>query len=120
MLTPYRNLGNLTPQETLYNQKFSRTRVRIENAFGLLEARFRQLRYNVDMHKVPKMSKFIIACCVLHNLCIKDYRPQQLIREAAEFVPENNANDEVHEVGLLERRLKQRGSDKRDRIRDTF
>ena len=119
LLTPYRNLGNLTPQQNLYNETLSRTRVRIENAFGLLQARFRQLRYGIDMHKVPKISKFIVACCVLHNLCINDPRPPQLEREAREIVQDNNA-DELHELRLRERQLKRRGERKRDRIQNNL
>ncbi|CAN7943555.1 unnamed protein product, partial [Ixodes hexagonus] len=45
LLTPYRNYRNFTPEETTYNLKLSQTRVRIENAFGLLKGRFRQLLY---------------------------------------------------------------------------
>lgn len=50
------------------------TRVLIENSFGLLKSRFRQL-LQVDIHDVDKITKFIISCCVLHNMCIdmEDY-----------------------------------------------
>lgn len=53
----------------MFNKKFFATRVLIENAFGLLKGRFRQL-IEINMHNVDKISKFIISCCVLHNLCI--------------------------------------------------
>ncbi|XP_036343532.1 putative nuclease HARBI1 [Rhagoletis pomonella] len=43
LLTPYGDYGNLTEHEKTYNYNFSQTRVRIENAFGLLKCRFRQL-----------------------------------------------------------------------------
>ncbi|XP_053968701.1 putative nuclease HARBI1 [Anastrepha ludens] len=69
LLTPYRDYGNLTEQEKRYNYKFSQTRVRIENAFGLLKCRFRQLM-RLDFHEVETTAKFILACCVLHNVCI--------------------------------------------------
>lgn len=36
LLTPYRNTGILTPEQRNYNYHLSATRVRIENAFGLL------------------------------------------------------------------------------------
>ncbi|CAN7977763.1 unnamed protein product, partial [Ixodes persulcatus] len=45
LLTPFRNYGKLVPDEVNYNLKLSQTRVRIENAFGLLKGRFRQLLY---------------------------------------------------------------------------
>lgn len=81
LLTPYKNLGLLTPEEINFNLKFSSTRVCIENAFGILKMRFRQLYYGVHMHKAKKITKFIICCCVLHNLCI----------DADDVVPFHNA-----------------------------
>jgi len=68
-LTPYS--GKLTPVQAHFNSHFCRARVRIENAFGLLKSRFRQLT-RFDMWSVMLMSKFIISCCVLHNLCIEE------------------------------------------------
>jgi len=47
----------------------SRTRVKIENAFGLLKQRFRQL-IQLDFVTVKRSANFIISCCVLHNICI--------------------------------------------------
>ncbi|KAG0441025.1 hypothetical protein HPB47_016068 [Ixodes persulcatus] len=63
------NYGKLVPDEVNYNLKLSQTRVRIENAFGLLKGRFRQLLY-LEFWSVNKATQFILACCVLHNLCI--------------------------------------------------
>nr|CAI5831434.1 unnamed protein product [Callosobruchus analis] len=40
-LTPYRDYGNMTPIQENYNYKFLKTRVLIENSFGLLKGRFR-------------------------------------------------------------------------------
>lgn len=73
LLTPYKNYGDLSPIQQIYNYKFSATRVRIENIFGILKGRFRQL-IKLEYHTVRKRSSFIIACCVLHNACIdNDY-----------------------------------------------
>lgn len=69
LLTPYKDYGALTDAERNYNYVFSSTRVLIENTFGILKSRFRQLSC-LDFHKVQKISKFILSCCVLHNLCI--------------------------------------------------
>ncbi|XP_017487316.1 PREDICTED: putative nuclease HARBI1 [Rhagoletis zephyria] len=60
LLTPYRDYGNLTETERKYNYKFFQTRVKIENAFGLLKCRFRQIM-RLDFHVEP-MGKFIVAC----------------------------------------------------------
>lgn len=54
-----------------YNLRHCQTRVKIENAFGLLKQRFRQL-IRIDFFSVERMCKFVMACCVLHNICIDD------------------------------------------------
>ncbi|KAK9688108.1 DDE superfamily endonuclease [Popillia japonica] len=69
LLTPYRNYGNTNNEKENFNKKLAGTRVLIENAFGLLKFRFRQIM-RVVFHEVDKLSKFVIACCVLHNICI--------------------------------------------------
>jgi len=69
LITPYRNIGYLAESQKHFNTKFSATRVKIENTFVLLKGRFHQLT-QIDMHEVNKITKFIICCCVLHNLCI--------------------------------------------------
>ncbi|EEC18881.1 hypothetical protein IscW_ISCW024892, partial [Ixodes scapularis] len=53
----------------IFNAKFSGTRVLIENAFADLKNRFRRLK-QLEFWGVDFSTKFIIACCVLHNLCI--------------------------------------------------
>lgn len=91
VLTPYRQYGNLSRNEDNYNRKFSATRVIIENAFCLLKARFRQL-IRLDLRDVDRLTKFIIACCVLHNICIdmNDFLDEEIPD------PEVNNDDEHH------------------------
>lgn len=70
LLTPYKHYGTMTPAKLAYNHRHAVTRVKIENAFGLLKQRFRQLRY-VEFTTVDKITQFIVACCVLHNICLE-------------------------------------------------
>ena len=70
LLIPYANTGHLTQTQKLYNTRLSQTRMLIENAFGILKMRFRQLFYGLHFHKPLKAAAFIISCYVLHNLCI--------------------------------------------------
>lgn len=42
----------------------------IERAFGLLKARFSSLLTLVDMERIDLIPDYIIACCVLHNICL--------------------------------------------------
>ncbi|KAJ8909426.1 hypothetical protein NQ315_003478 [Exocentrus adspersus] len=69
LITPYRDYGNLTQEQKNFNKKFSATRVKIENSFGLLKQRWRQLLH-LDFFYVDRITQFIISCCVLHNLCL--------------------------------------------------
>ncbi|KAH7943620.1 hypothetical protein HPB52_009566 [Rhipicephalus sanguineus] len=69
IMTPYRDHGHMTAEEKRFNYRPSRTRVRIENAFGVFKSRFRQLLY-LDFHTPEMSTKFMLACCVLHNICI--------------------------------------------------
>lgn len=90
LLTPYRDYGTLGDSEKNYNKIFSGTRVLIENTFGLLKNRFRQL-LKLEFHDVDKSTSFIIGCCVLHNICIEnndfiDIDDNVILDNEAEFV----------------------------------
>ncbi|XP_055531503.1 putative nuclease HARBI1 [Wyeomyia smithii] len=69
LLTPYS--GNLSAKKQNYNLRHTQTRVQIENAFGILKHRFRQLM-RLDFFEGERMCKFVMACCVLHNMCIDE------------------------------------------------
>lgn len=69
LLTPFKNYGTMTKAKVEYNQRHASTRVVIENTFGMLKQRFRQLRY-VEFTTVDKITRLIIGCCVLHNICM--------------------------------------------------
>lgn len=67
LIVPYKDNGHLTRAQRSFNQKLSSCRVVIENAFGCLKQRFRQL-YHFKLRDVPRMVRVIHACCVLHNI----------------------------------------------------
>ncbi|XP_011858511.1 PREDICTED: putative nuclease HARBI1 isoform X5 [Vollenhovia emeryi] len=92
LLIPYRDYGNLTNKQREFNKRFCATRVLIENTFGLLKARFRQLT-ELHLHSIDKISKFIISCCVLHNLCIDNDDDINL-----EFEDVIDDNEELNDV----------------------
>lgn len=72
IITPYRDYGNLTVTEKQFNKNHSKTRVVIENTFGLLKGRFRQLLKYLDFALTEKDANFVLACCVLHNMCSEE------------------------------------------------
>jgi hypothetical protein len=100
VMTPFRNNGHLTPAEVYYNTHLSKTRVVIENAFALLKGRFRRLKYMLERKHIADYTKTIVACCVLHNICILQHEDdlQPFIDEGEDprdihMIPNNNAMD---------------------------
>ena len=67
LLTPYREqTGQLYLN---FNNSLQLSRQPVQEAFRNLKQRFRQLS-RLDFHQVDTAAKFMISCCVLHNLCI--------------------------------------------------
>jgi DDE superfamily endonuclease len=114
-MTPYRYTRGDQQKEN-YNHKLSATRVRIENAFGILKGRFNQLRY-LKFFNVKKISAFVKACCVLHNICI-DLKDDWDMDDSD--ARSSNMNADVGSsstaVAATSRQLKQKGEEKRNRI----
>ncbi|XP_018303600.1 putative nuclease HARBI1 [Mycetomoellerius zeteki] len=71
IVSPFKDNGNLTIEHVEFNRKISATRVVVERAFGILKGRFRQLQ-KLPLYDTHFMTWIIIACCVLHNICINN------------------------------------------------
>ncbi|XP_042889388.1 putative nuclease HARBI1 [Penaeus japonicus] len=71
IMTPVINPS--TPAEGRYNRTHTRTRVIIEQTFGILKSRFRCLHQSGGtlQYSPAKCSKIISACLLLHNYCVK-------------------------------------------------
>lgn len=69
LLTPFTHYGGMTKAKSTFNSRLAAARVQTENAFGLLNQRFRQLRY-VEFTAVDKITQLIVRCCFLHNICM--------------------------------------------------
>lgn len=59
----------MTPAQRQFNYIHSSTRIVVEQAFGLLKSGFRKL-LDVTKHRTDEIPKVIMACCVLHNICV--------------------------------------------------
>lgn len=70
VMVPFRDNGHLTNRQKNYNYCLSSTRMIVERAIGQLKIRFRILLDCLPLTNVKKIPEFIIACCVLHNICI--------------------------------------------------
>lgn len=82
------NAAPNTPEE-YYTQRLTSTRSIIERVNGVLKMRFRCLiQYRALQYAPAKVAKIVKACCVLHNMCIRDDIP----------VPDMQLNEE--QIGL--------------------
>ena len=70
-MTPYKDYGNLRPNQKRYNKRLSSARVMIERAFGQLKGRFRRLM-KFDVQNFELLCHTILAACVMHNLCVRN------------------------------------------------
>lgn len=70
LLVPFRNNGHLTDQQIYFNNSLSSVRVTIERAFGLLKNRFRRILNCCPLTDMEFIPKYVLACCVLHNMCL--------------------------------------------------
>lgn len=98
LMTPYRNTGNLTRQQTNFNTKLSKSRVVIERTFGLFKGRFRRMQF-LNLNGLQEAADLIISTCVTHNICIiradvlEDFAEEELDEPAMAvlWIVENNA-----------------------------
>ncbi|KAI4468086.1 hypothetical protein MML48_2g00015674 [Holotrichia oblita] len=117
-IPPYIDRGNLNERKRHFNLKISQTRQVIERAFALLFRRFRRLRY-LDMNRADFISSTILACCVLHNICInREANLQAYIDEGAAIINEDEYNNVENPVNFDE--LIRNGNDKRERFCETL
>jgi len=69
-MVPYRDNGHLTQKQKNFNFCHFSARMAIERSFGFLKGWFRSLLTTLDMKRVDLIPKYIMACCVLHNICL--------------------------------------------------
>lgn len=93
-ITPYIERRRLNNTEKKFNLAHAKTRQCIERTFALLFGRFRRLKY-LDMTRTDLIPATVIACCVLHNICLNyiDLLVDDYIAEGNNFVQNNVYND---------------------------
>lgn len=75
MLTPY--LNPATEGQQRYNIAHIKTRNVVERQYGVLKRRFPALALGLRL-KLQNAINVILACCILHNLCILRGEPEPL------------------------------------------
>lgn len=114
LITPYRQDERISAKHSNFNYCHAATRVVIENAFGLLKQRFRQLSL-LDFHDVDKITKCVMSCCVLHNLCLSEGDSEEF---GGEETDEDSQEDLHSEAPYSENAsgLRRQGKIKRDNL----
>ncbi|XP_024026069.1 uncharacterized protein LOC112092955 [Morus notabilis] len=76
----FRNGGQPTGPQELFNYYHSSLRNCIERCFGVLKAMFKILRHMTN-YWMPRQNVIPIACCVIHNLIKMQVRDDSLFRQ---------------------------------------
>lgn len=71
----------------------------IENLFGILKARFRQLKV-VEFSSVERICQFVMSCCVLYNLSIDGGDMMDMDAEDPERVAPAYRESDVEDAAL--------------------
>lgn len=117
LLKPYSKakLYNNTPNK-IFNYRISRARRTVENAFGILRARFRVFQGPLLVQ--PNMvDKIVLAACCLHNLLSEN------TQEREDFLDESDTgshNDGLIDIGPLNRNPTQEAIQVREAFKNYF
>lgn len=91
LMVPFRNAT--TPTQKAFNTALTKTRVKIENAFGQLKRRFSVLQQK-NRRRLDNVMLDIGACFVLHNLAKQWNEPDEVYQE--------EQDDEVDQPGIAD------------------
>jgi hypothetical protein len=98
LMIPYQTPQTNTVERSYYNKALSQQRVKIEQAFGRLKARWRKLLTRMDMDNQEHAQLFIASAFLLHNFCERGgadvLSAEELNAAAATHEPAQPHNDE--------------------------
>lgn len=80
----------------------------VEKTFGILKRRFRRLKFFNEYQDIQFIVQIVIACCILHNICIDSFD------DGMDLYDEDNGVD----VNLDERENQRNGDTKKITIED--
>ena len=78
LMKPFKQTRTLNESQLRYNHALSQARVVVEQAFGILKGRWRCL-YKPMEEKATRVPTTIMACCILHNICIDVVDPCNIV-----------------------------------------
>lgn len=102
ILVPFKDNGHLTEIQKNYNKIHSKTRVVIEQTFALLKGRWRRLKL-LETKNIDLLVTIVMACCVLHNVCLKRHDMPNDINLEAEVIEERIMNVNLDNLDIDDR-----------------
>ncbi|XP_071635713.1 putative nuclease HARBI1 [Temnothorax longispinosus] len=109
VMVPFKDNSHLTERQINFNKCQSGARMIVERSLGLLKGRFRSILDTLPMRKTRVIPKYIMACCILHNIC--------LLRNDMIDIPIIVDEPNIAQPVQLENNVEQRqGIDKRNAI----
>ena len=102
----FRDNGHLTEIETNYNKIYSSACMMAERSLGLLKGHFRSILDTLPMTRTDLIAKYVVACCILHNICLlhNDIIEIPLIVNEMQFEPHREVIDpQIKEQGIQKR-----------------
>lgn len=97
----------LTEAEKKYQYSQIKTRNTVERSFGVLKKRFACLQFGMHFRELAKVQDIILACCILHNMCIDQNEHET-----------NNDNDIQMQATIGARYLQEYAANQRLRIQN--
>jgi hypothetical protein len=85
VMTPFPIVPNMDDSESHYNLLHSRTRIVVEQAFGLWKNKFRIFKKPLEFQRPQTMASIVEATLVLHNWII-DFDPAEIQPVAREWM----------------------------------
>ncbi|XP_020299186.1 putative nuclease HARBI1 [Pseudomyrmex gracilis] len=70
VMVPFKDNGHLSERQLNFNKRLSTARTIVERSLGLLKGRFRSILDTLPMQRTDLIPKYIVACCILHNICL--------------------------------------------------
>ena len=114
LIAPFKDNGHLSVEDKHFNRRLSSARILIEHANGLLKNRWRILRDKCPMTRTDLLPFYVDACCIFHNICLKENDEFPLEIE----IPEPHANN-LEPIGPSEQEITA-GNNKRNILKYTM
>lgn len=70
IMVPFKDNGHLSDRQKYFNTCHSSARMMVERSIGLLKGRLRSILDTLPLFRTDLIPKYIIACCILHNICL--------------------------------------------------